>query len=58
MRVSVAFLKKLALTVKVHCADGELNQTIANRIIEFRDGGIIDKLMTYNEYFEASKANA
>ncbi|MDF3078279.1 MAG: ATP-binding cassette protein [Sphingobacteriaceae bacterium] len=30
--------------------DHELTQTVANRIIELTPGGIIDKLMTYDEY--------
>ena len=35
--------------------DHQLIQTVANRIIEFRDGGIIDRLMTYDEYVESMK---
>ena len=35
--------------------DHQLIQTVANRIIEFKDGGIIDRLMTYDEYIEATK---
>ena len=30
--------------------DHQLIQTAANRIIEFKDGGIIDRAMTYDEY--------
>ena len=30
--------------------DHQLIQTVANRIIEFKDGGIIDRAMTYDEY--------
>ena len=30
--------------------DHELTETVANRIIELTPGGIIDKLMTYDEY--------
>ena len=33
--------------------DHQLIQTTANRIIEFKDGGIIDRAMTYDEYVEA-----
>jgi ATPase subunit of ABC transporter with duplicated ATPase domains len=33
--------------------DHELVQTVANRIIELTPGGIIDKLMTYDEYVES-----
>lgn len=32
--------------------DHQLIQTVANRIIEFKDGGIIDRRMTYDEYVE------
>lgn len=32
--------------------DHEFMQTIANRIIEFTEDGLIDKQMTYNEYLE------
>ena len=35
--------------------DHQLIQTVANRIIEFKDGGIIDRAMTYDEYIEATK---
>lgn len=33
--------------------DHELTQTVANRIIELTPGGIIDKLMTYDEYISS-----
>ncbi|MES2265681.1 MAG: ATP-binding cassette domain-containing protein [Bacteroidota bacterium] len=33
--------------------DHELVQTVANRIIELTPGGIIDKLMTYDEYINS-----
>ena len=36
--------------------DHQLIQTTANRIIEFVDGGIIDRVMTYDEYVEAMRA--
>ncbi len=32
--------------------DHQMTQTVANRIIEFRDGGIIDRHVTYDEYVE------
>ena len=35
--------------------DHQLIQTVANRIIEFKDGGIIDRAMTYDEYVEAMR---
>jgi ATPase subunit of ABC transporter with duplicated ATPase domains len=33
--------------------DHELTSTVANRIIELTPGGLIDKLMTYDEYIES-----
>ncbi|KAF1855838.1 hypothetical protein Lal_00001520 [Lupinus albus] len=40
--------------------DHELVQTVANRIIEITPGGVIDKLMSYDEYInsEAVQSNA
>jgi len=38
--------------------DHQLIQTVANRIIEFKDGGIIDRRMTYDEYVDSVKAAA
>jgi len=35
--------------------DHQLIQTVANRIIEFKDGGIIDRAMTYDEYVETMR---
>ena len=35
--------------------DHQLIQTTANRIIEFKDGGIIDRVMTYDEYVETTR---
>ena len=35
--------------------DHQLIETVANRIIEFREGAIIDRLMTYDEYIELTK---
>ena len=32
--------------------DHQLMQTVANRIIDIKADGIIDKEMTYNEYLE------
>lgn len=37
-------------TILFTSRDHELTQTVANRIIEITPGGIIDKLMTYDEY--------
>ena len=36
--------------------DHQLIQTVANRIIEFKDGEIIDRIMTYDEYVESIKS--
>jgi ATPase subunit of ABC transporter with duplicated ATPase domains len=33
--------------------DHELTETVANRIVELTPGGIIDKLMTYDEYIKS-----
>ena len=38
--------------------DHQFIQTIANRIIELTDEGIIDRAMTYEEYIEYRKAVA
>lgn len=37
--------------------DHELTETVANRIIELTPGGIIDKLMTYDEYINSDVVN-
>ena len=37
--------------------DHQLNQTVANRVIEITDNGIIDRKMTYDEYLEFKKGN-
>ncbi|MCL2201203.1 MAG: ATP-binding cassette domain-containing protein [Oscillospiraceae bacterium] len=37
--------------------DHQLIQTVANRIIEIKDGGIIDRAMTYDEYVESMKVD-
>ena len=38
--------------------DHEFVQTIANRIMEFQDGKLTDKLGTYEEYLESRRAEA
>ncbi|WP_433896697.1 ABC-F family ATP-binding cassette domain-containing protein [Sphingobacterium mizutaii] len=38
--------------------DHELTQTVANRIIELTPNGIIDKLMTYDEYINSESVKA
>ena len=35
--------------------DHQIIETVANRIIEFKDGGIIDRAMTYEEYIESMR---
>jgi len=35
--------------------DHQIIQTVANRIIEFKDSGITDRVMTYDEYVETQK---
>lgn len=40
-------------TILFTSRDHELTQTVANRIIELTPNGIIDKLMTYDEYIES-----
>ena len=38
--------------------DHQMMQTVANRIIEFSDGRIIDRHMNYDEYVEMMRAKA
>ncbi|SDS31869.1 ATPase components of ABC transporters with duplicated ATPase domains [Paenibacillaceae bacterium GAS479] len=38
--------------------DHQFVQTIANRIIEFTPGGVIDRMMSYDEYLESADVNA
>ena len=38
--------------------DHEFVQTIANRIMEIRDGKLIDRLCTYDEYIEKQRQEA
>lgn len=38
--------------------DHQLIQTVANRIIEFTNSGIIDRAMTYDEYVERKRAGS
>ena len=35
--------------------DHQIIQTVANRIIEFKDGGMTDRAMTYDEYVESMR---
>jgi ATPase subunit of ABC transporter with duplicated ATPase domains len=38
--------------------DHQFMQTVANRIIELTPNGIIDKLMTYDEYLDDERVKA
>jgi ATPase subunit of ABC transporter with duplicated ATPase domains len=38
--------------------DHQLIQTVANRIIELKDGKITDRKMTYDEYIERKRAES
>ena len=40
-------------TILITSRDHELVQTVANRIIEITPNGIIDKLMSYDEYISS-----
>ena len=40
-------------TILFTSRDHELTETVANRIVEITPGGIIDKLMTYDEYINS-----
>lgn len=48
-------LKDFPGTVLFTSHDHEFTQTVANRIIEITPNGIIDKLMTYDEYVESAQ---
>jgi ATPase subunit of ABC transporter with duplicated ATPase domains len=40
-------------TILFTSRDHELTETVANRVIEITPGGLIDKLMTYDEYINS-----
>ena len=44
----IAFKENILFT----CHDHQFVQTIANRIIEFNDQGLIDRLSSYDEYLD------
>ncbi|HXI00216.1 MAG TPA: ATP-binding cassette domain-containing protein [Sphingobacteriaceae bacterium] len=46
-------LKDFKGTILFTSRDHELTHTVANRVIELTPGGIIDKLMTYDEYIKS-----
>ncbi|GIP15778.1 ABC transporter ATP-binding protein [Paenibacillus montaniterrae] len=45
-------------TVLFTSHDHQFVQTVANRIIEFTPNGVIDRLMTYDEYLESAEIKA
>ncbi len=51
-------LKDFKGTVMLSSHDHEFMQTVANRIIEITPNGIIDKVMTYDEYIADEKIKA
>jgi ATPase subunit of ABC transporter with duplicated ATPase domains len=46
-------MKDFRGTILFTSRDHELTETVANRIIELTPGGLIDKLMTYDEYINS-----
>lgn len=46
-------MKDFRGTILFTSRDHELTETVANRIVEITPGGIIDKLMTYDEYINS-----
>jgi ATPase subunit of ABC transporter with duplicated ATPase domains len=46
-------MKDFRGTILFTSRDHELTSTVANRIIELTPGGLIDKLMTYDEYINS-----
>jgi ATPase subunit of ABC transporter with duplicated ATPase domains len=46
-------MKDFRGTILFTSRDHELTSTVASRIIELTPGGIIDKLMSYDEYIES-----
>ena len=46
------------LNIVFSCHDHQLTQTVANRIIEITDDGVIDRLCTYDEYVHLSDLEA
>lgn len=51
-------LKDFKGTVLFTSHDHEFTQTVADRVIELTPNGILDKLMTYDEYLESDKVQA
>ena len=51
-------LESVKCNVLVSSHDHQLVQTVANRIMEFHDGHLTDKLGTYEEYLESRRAEA
>ena len=48
-------LKNFKGTILINSRDHELIQTVCNRIVEITPKGVIDRLMTYDEYLENDK---
>ena len=48
-------LKDFRSNLLFTCRDHELMETVANRVIELTPNGVIDKLMTYDEYITDSR---
>jgi len=46
-------MKDFKGTILFTSSDHELTETVANRIVELTPGGVIDKLMTYDEYIKS-----
>jgi ATPase subunit of ABC transporter with duplicated ATPase domains len=50
-------MSKYAEVILFGSHDHELNSSVANRVIEFTPKGIIDRKMTFDEYFADPKIN-
>jgi ATPase subunit of ABC transporter with duplicated ATPase domains len=51
-------MSSFPLNIVFSCHDHQLTQTVANRIIEITDDGVIDRLCTYDEYVHLSDLEA
>ncbi len=51
-------MKDFRGTILFTCRDHELVQTVANRIIEITPKGVIDKMMSYDEYISSAAVKA
>ena len=50
-------LEAFKYNILFSCHDHQLTQTVANRIIEITDDGVIDRLCSYDEYMHIAEAN-